>query len=149
MTIGNRNRAEEVQIRQRINTWIAALRAKDVDALMAHYAPNLLLYDLDPPLVHHGADTYRKSWQEWFASIQGDVGYEIRNLSLSVGDDVAFSTSVNQMSGMQITGEQFNIWVRMTVGYRKQDDQWRVVHEHISVPFYMDGSFKAAVDLEP
>ncbi|ASC71927.1 hypothetical protein XM38_028810 [Halomicronema hongdechloris C2206] len=61
MTIGNRNRAEEVQIRQRINTWIAALRAKDVDALMAHYAPSLLLYDLDPPLVHHGADPYRTS----------------------------------------------------------------------------------------
>ncbi|MGJ3245166.1 MAG: YybH family protein [Elainellaceae cyanobacterium] len=149
MTTGNRNSVEEIQLRQLINNWLAALRAKDVDALMTHYAPKLLLYDLDPPLVHHGADTYHKSWQEWFASIQGDVGYEIRNLNLSVGDDVAFSTSINQMSGVKTTGEPFDIWVRMTVGYRKEDGRWRVVHEHISVPFYMDGSFKAAVDLEP
>ena len=27
--------------------------------------------------------------------------------------------------------------------------QWKIMHEHSSVPFYMDGSFKAAVDLKP
>jgi PhnB protein len=39
--------------------------------------------------------------------------------------------------------------VRATVGFRKVDGKWRVVHEHVSVPFYMDGSYKAAVDLKP
>jgi PhnB protein len=39
--------------------------------------------------------------------------------------------------------------VRATVGCRKIADRWKVTHEHSSVPFYMDGSYKAAVDLRP
>jgi PhnB protein len=26
---------------------------------------------------------------------------------------------------------------------------WKIAHEHDSVPFYMDGSFKASIDLTP
>ena len=36
-----------------------------------------------------------------------------------------------------------------TLGFRKIDDEWTITHEHSSVPFYMDGSFKAAIDLKP
>jgi PhnB protein len=39
--------------------------------------------------------------------------------------------------------------VRATVGLRKIDGKWSIVHEHLSVPFYMDGSYRAAVDLKP
>ena len=116
---------------------------------MSHYEPDVLLYDLAPPLRYRGADAYRKNWEEWFASFQGPVGYEIHNLSVSVGNDIAFSTSINRISGARTTGEQTDVWVRATVCYRKRDNQWWVAHEHISVPFYMDGSFKAAIDLKP
>lgn len=148
MTIGTPNK-EEARLSELTNSWVAALRAKDVDALMSHYEPDVLLYDLAPPLRYRGADAYRKNWEEWFASFQGPVGYEIHNLSVSVGNDIAFSTSINRISGARTTGEQTDVWVRATVCYRKRDNQWWVAHEHISVPFYMDGSFKAAIDLKP
>ena len=148
MTIGTPNK-EEARLSELTNSWVAALRAKDVDALMSHYEPDALLYDLAPPLRYRGADAYRKNWEEWFASFQGPVGYEIHNLSVSVGNDIAFSTSINRISGARTTGEQTDVWVRATVCYRKRDNQWWVAHEHISVPFYMDGSFKAAIDLKP
>ena len=148
MTIGTPNK-EESRLSELTNSWVAALRAKDVDALMSHYEPDVLLYDLAPPLRYRGADAYRKNWEEWFASFQGPVGYEIHNLSVSVGNDIAFSTSINRISGARTTGEQTDVWVRATVCYRKRDNQWWVAHEHISVPFYMDGSFKAAIDLKP
>ena len=148
MTIGTPNK-EEARLSELTNSWVAALRAKDVDALMSHYEPDVLLYDLAPPLRYSGADAYRKNWDEWFASFQGPVGYEIHNLSVSVGNDIAFSTSINRISGARTTGEQTDVWVRATVCYRKRDNQWWVAHEHISVPFYMDGSFKAAIDLKP
>jgi ketosteroid isomerase-like protein len=35
------------------------------------------------------------------------------------------------------------------VGWRKREGEWLVTHEHVSVPFYMDGSLRAAVDLKP
>lgn len=148
MTIGTPNK-EEARLSELTNSWVAALRAKDVDALMSHYEPDVLLYDLAPPLRYRGADAYRKNWEEWFASFQGPVGYEIHNLSVSVGNDIAFSTSINRISGARTTGEQTDVWVRATVCYRKRDNQWWVAHEHISVPFYIDGSFKAAIDLKP
>ena len=46
-------------------------------------------------------------------------------------------------------GEKVDIWTRSTVIFRKEGSTWKVMHVHSSVPFYMDGSFKAAVDLKP
>ena len=62
---------------------------------------------------------------------------------------MAFSHSLNRITGKRTNGEDTNVWVRGTVCYRKSDGAWRVAHEHGSVPFYMDGSLRAAVDLQP
>jgi uncharacterized protein (TIGR02246 family) len=140
---------DESQIRQLIDGWANALRAKDVNGLMAYYAPDILLFDLAPPLEYRGADAYRKNWQEWLPTFQGPVGYEIRDLSITTGDDVAFSHSLNRISGTRTDGEETDVWVRATVGLRKIDGKWMITHEHTSVPFYMDGSYKATVDLKP
>jgi hypothetical protein len=39
--------------------------------------------------------------------------------------------------------------VRATIGFAKISGTWKATHEHVSVPFYMDGSNKAAIDLKP
>jgi uncharacterized protein (TIGR02246 family) len=149
MTPKNSIASDEAQIRERIDQWAKALRAKDINGVMSHYAPDIRLFDLAPPLEYRGADAYRKNWEEWFPSFQGPVGYEIRDLSITAGDDVAFCHSLNRISGTRTNGEETDVWVRATVGFRKIDGKWMVTHEHISVPFYMDGSDKAALDLKP
>ena len=101
-----------------------------------------------PPLLQTG-DAVRRGWEEWFPTFRGPIGYEIRDLSITVGDDVAFSHSLNRISGTRTSGEDADVWVRPTVCYRKTDGKWMVAHEHVSVPFYMDGSNRAAVDLRP
>ncbi len=53
------------------------------------------------------------------------------------------------IGGARTSGQEAHVWVRVTVGFRKVDGTWKVTHEHASVPFHMDGSFKAAVDLGP
>jgi PhnB protein len=50
------------------------------------------------------------------------------------------------MSGTKTDGENVELWLRETLGLRKIDDKWKIAHQHESVPFYMDGSYKAAVD---
>ncbi|HYT58414.1 MAG TPA: nuclear transport factor 2 family protein [Verrucomicrobiae bacterium] len=100
-------------------------------------------------MQYKGVDAYRKSWEEWLPTFRGPVGYEIRDLSITAGDDVAFCHSLNRISGTRANGEKTDTWVRATVCYHKIDGTWMVTHEHFSVPFYMDGSFKAAVDLKP
>ncbi len=41
------------------------------------------------------------------------------------------------------------MWFRMTLCLRRAGETWLIGHEHVSTPFYMDGSFRTAVDLEP
>jgi uncharacterized protein (TIGR02246 family) len=149
MATGKNKAADEDHIRQLIDGWAKALRAKDIDGVMSHYAPDILLFDLAPPLQYLGTDAYRKNWEEWFATWQGPIGYEIRDLSITTGDGVAFSHSLNRISGKRTNGEETDVWVRATACFRKINGKWKVTHEHISVPFYMDGSGRAAVELKP
>ncbi len=145
-----RNKAiDEAQIRQLIAGWVKAVRAKDINGLMDYYAPDILLFDLAPPLEYRGTDANRQNWEDWFATFQGPVGYEIRDLSITAGDEVAFCHSLNRIIGTRTDGEEIDVWVRATVGFRKTDGKWKVTHEHASVPFYMDGSNKAALELKP
>ena len=37
----------------------------------------------------------------------------------------------------------------MTLALVRTPDGWKIVHLHESVPFHMDGSQRAALDLEP
>jgi PhnB protein len=140
--------SDATQIRRRIESWAAALRAKDLDAVMEHYAPRFVAYDLAPPLQHRREET-KQGLAEWFPTWDGPIGYEIRDLDVTVGDNVAFAHSLNRLSGKRTDGETTSVWFRATVCLRKSDGEWMVVHEHTSVPFYMDGSYRAAVDLTP
>lgn len=149
MPTGNSGAGNETLIRTLMDDWVKAVRAKDVNGVMSNYAPDILLFDLAPPLFYRGADVYRKSWEEWFASWKGSIGYEIRDLIVTAGDNVAFSHSLNRISGMRTNEEQTDVWVRATACFRMTDGKWLITHEHVSVPFYMDGSDKAALDLRP
>jgi ketosteroid isomerase-like protein len=140
---------DEAQIRQLIDGWAKALRAKDINGVMSHYAPEILVFDIAPPLPYKGVNTYRRNFEEWFATWQGPIGYEIRDPTITAGVDVAFSHSLNRIYGKRTNGEDTDVWVRVTAGFRKIDGNWLITHEDVSVPFYMDGSDKAAVDLKP
>jgi PhnB protein len=148
MTTVEKRAGDEAHIRERIESWTAALRAKDIDGVLAHYAPDAVAFDLAPPLQHR-RDAIRNGLAEWFPTWVGAIGYEVRDLDVTVGDDVAFTRSLNRLSGKRTSGESTDVWLRATVGFRKLEGEWMVVHEHASVPFYMDGSFRAAVDLAP
>ena len=149
MTAGDDKSRNEDQIREVIGSWAKAVRTKDVNAVMSHYSPDILLFDLAPPLQYVGGDAYRKNWEEWFATWGGQIGYEIQELSITIGGDVAFRHSLNRISGKRTSGEETDVWVRATACYRKINGKWLITHEHISVPLYMDGSNRAALDLKP
>jgi uncharacterized protein (TIGR02246 family) len=140
--------ADEAQIRKIIDRWAEAVRAKDVNGAMANYAPDVLTFDVRNPLHSIGSDEARKRTEEWFSSFQGPIGYEIRDLSITTGDSVAFCHSLNRISGTNRDGGKIDTWVRATVCYRKMDGQWMVTHQHVSVPFDMESGL-ASLDLTP
>jgi ketosteroid isomerase-like protein len=64
----------EALIRQRIEDSVKALRAKDIDGVMSLYAPNIVSFDITPPLRYVGVEGKRQAWQEAFAGSRGPLG---------------------------------------------------------------------------
>lgn len=135
--------ADEEQIRAVIADRAAAMHDRDAERFVSHYAPQITKFDLAPPLAYQGPEARdAEALRAWFGSHPGGpVGYEIRDLAVTVGDDVAFCHSLTQLGGA--------LWFRSTLGLHKIGGAWRITHEHSSTPFYMDGSDKAALDLQP
>ncbi len=138
---------EEAEIRGRLDTWAKALYAKDLDALMAHYASDTITFDLMPPQQVNGADRYRKNFERWFASMPGPISYEIQDLRITMSDDVAFCHGLTHITGTRAHGEKADYWVRVTVGFQKRDGQWMMIHDHVSMPFDMQ-TMKAVSELQ-
>jgi uncharacterized protein (TIGR02246 family) len=148
LTSVNSNAIGECQIRTLMDNLADAIRSKDVNAITAQYAPDVLAFDLLPPLQYSGADAIRKRVSEWFSSFQGSIGFEMRNLSITAGDDVAYCYSLNGVSGTTKGGAKVDMWWRATNCFRKIDGNWFVTHGHSSEPFDME-SGKALLDLKP
>jgi ketosteroid isomerase-like protein len=104
-------------------------------------------FSLAPPLVVPGND--EAGLQGWFDTWEGSIRGEVRDTKLTAGGDVAFWTGLVRMLGTKTDGTEVDLWFRQTLGLVKQDGHWKVAHEHSSVPFAMDGSGRALLDLAP
>jgi ketosteroid isomerase-like protein len=143
-----RREMDEAEIRQQVDKIVEGLRAKDLEVLKRVYAPDVVSFDVEPPLQHRGIEAKLKNWAKAFTFFQ-DLTYEVRDLTLAVGDDVAFGYSFNRLGGTLKDGTATSgMWVRVTFCFRKIDGSWLIVHDQVSVPFDM-ASGKGMVDLEP
>jgi uncharacterized protein (TIGR02246 family) len=141
------NTASEAEIRALIDSWIKAASAADLDATMAHYAPDVIAYDAVLALQFKGWDVYRKHWQMCM-SMCSAMSFKVHDLHIAVDGNVAFSHCLNRCGGADKDGNEHTSWMRATTGYRKIDGKWKIVHEHFSAPFDMETS-KALFDLQP
>jgi uncharacterized protein (TIGR02246 family) len=139
--------SDEADIRRRIEKAVNAIRAMDLEGLMAMYAPDIVSFDIQPPLQHVGAEAKRKNWVDVFTVYQPPLGYEFRDRTIIVGDDVAFGHSLNRISGTLKNGNRSDYWVRWTVCFRKIDGTWLIAHDQVSVPIDL-ASGRALLDLE-
>jgi len=128
---------DETSIRERVATLSQAIRDKDIGALMTHYAPDVTVYDVKPPLDVQGADDYRKNFERWFASMQGPIDYEMNDLHISMSESHAFCHALGHVKGTRSNGEKADYWVRVTTCFQKANGQWLVGHEHVSMPATM------------
>ena len=138
------------EIRQLLDRWTTAFHARDLNGIMSIYEPGqaLVSYDIVAPLQYTGFEAYKKDYQEFLDQFQSPIDIEIRDLSIVAGDDVAFSHSLNRISGTMKNGRKTDLWLRWSAGYRKSNDKWRIVHLQVSVPADL-GNGKAMLDLKP
>ncbi|MGH6641153.1 MAG: YybH family protein [Bradyrhizobium sp.] len=146
MNIQDSKIIDETGIRNLIDQRANALRAKDVDGVVACRTADYVQYSLAPPLLSIDDPG---NISAWFATWRGPIESEVRDLTIVVSGDSAYSFGLSRMTGTKTSGDEVDLWFRETLAFRKVGGRWKIAHEHTSVPFYMDGSFRAAVDLKP
>jgi ketosteroid isomerase-like protein len=141
-------RGDEAAILAVIEAMSRAHRDKDADLFGAQYVEGAAIFNLAPPLIHHGIDRDEK--RAWFDSWSTPVTIVARDMKVSVSGDMAVCHGYLQMSGTKKGAEaSVRFWMRETLVLERREDGWKIVHEHTSVPFYMDATLRPAFDLQP
>jgi uncharacterized protein YndB with AHSA1/START domain/ketosteroid isomerase-like protein len=144
---GNKDAEDQAAIRAIFGDRTNALFGKVADLAVKHFADDAVSYDLDPPLQHLGPD--KGALQAWFDTWEGPIGWAMGDLAVDVGGDIAIARGLGHMTGTKKNGDKVDLWTRVTIGFVRRGAEWKITHQHNSVPFLMDGSFKAAIDLKP
>jgi uncharacterized protein (TIGR02246 family) len=121
----------ETQIRTIIDNWAQAVRAQDFDGALRHHSDDILLFDVPLPVQSRGIGEYRESWELFFRSVPKPIVFDLSELSITPGNDVAFAHGLIRCQTKD-GGEPADLAIRLTVCLRKSDGQWMVVHEHHS-----------------
>jgi uncharacterized protein (TIGR02246 family) len=128
--------SDVAQIRALEDRFAAAVRAKDVAAIMRVYSPEdgLIVFDVSPPREYDGMAAYRADWQGLMAGTAGPLGFQLSGLRVEASGDMAYSHSIQKLDWTDPAGAAHTFTVRVTDVYRKRGGAWRIVHEHVSVP---------------
>lgn len=120
---------------------------KNADDIAACYADDAVIYDLAPPLGRRGIN--RDGVAEWLSTWNGPIQFDGKDVELHADGDLAYMTALNVMRGTKVDGQDVELWFRTTMCFGRRNGEWRITHDHSSVPFLMDGSERAALELKP
>jgi ketosteroid isomerase-like protein len=143
------NDTDVAAVRAAIEERMAAIRAGDAARANAVLAPDVVAFELVPPLaLPPGAARDDTALAAWLASWEGPVAIETRDLAIRAGGGVAFAHALQCVGGTGLGGRPVRMWLRSTLCFEKREGAWLIVHAHSSVPFRPEDR-QAALDLAP
>ena len=134
MSASSTRTVNEAAIRELVQSWARAVRAKDLDGILANHSTDMLMFDVPPPLQSKGIEAYKKTWELFFSWSNDPVVFDIKDMNIIAGSDVAFVAALMRCAGTEKNGERIELEFRLTIGLRRIGDQWMVLHEHHSIP---------------
>jgi uncharacterized protein (TIGR02246 family) len=125
---------DESEIRALIGRWAEAVRNQDRATIRQHHDADMLMFDVPPPFLSRGLDAYMASWELFFSASEKPIAFDFRGIEITAGEDVAFATAIGNCVNIDSKGQREPLQFRLTMGLRKIDGRWRVMHEHHSLP---------------
>jgi uncharacterized protein (TIGR02246 family) len=126
---------DEAQIRALIKRWAEAVHAGDLDGVVADHSSDIVMFDV--PLPNDGVrgmDAYRAVWPPFFVWQRQGASFEIVELDVTAGDDVAFAYALLRCGTAEELERDPDNRLRLSLGLRKENGRWVVSHEHHSFP---------------
>src|SRR3954447_17071543 len=80
------------QIETLIRDWATAVHVGDLDQVLAQHDDDIVMFDVPPP--HQGVrglEAYRETWPWFFTWQASGARFDIEELAVTAGDDVAFA----------------------------------------------------------
>ncbi len=140
----NQPEAARQAIQAKLQQWTAAVRANDLDQIMAGYAPDVVAFDAIQTLRFQGVKAYREHWK-FCLDMCGGMVFRVDELDIQASGDLAVAHALIHCGAGD---ESQSGYSRMTASYRLIDGQWLVTHEHFSLPFDMQTG-RVLCDLKP
>jgi uncharacterized protein (TIGR02246 family) len=125
---------DEMDIRALIERWAKAVREEDSEGIRADHDPAILMFDVPPPFLSRGLDAYMATWETFFSRAEKPVAFDFHDVKITAGTDVAFATATGRCVDVDPKGKREELEFRLTMGLKKIDGRWRVMHEHHSLP---------------
>ncbi|MBD6616359.1 DUF4440 domain-containing protein [Komarekiella sp. 'clone 1'] len=125
----------EAEIRQLIADQQSAICAKDVDQIMSHYATEVIIFDVKPPFQIKGKGAFRQVWEECLPYFPDSFEIETRDLNITVSDNLAVAHWLSHFTAMEPHHPAMQTWMRITAVCQRNQGEWQILHQHISVPF--------------
>jgi uncharacterized protein (TIGR02246 family) len=125
----------ETQVRELIERWATAVHEGDLETVLADHSDDIVMFDVPPPYDGvRGMDAYRKTWPPFFTWQRQGASFDLLSLDVVAGDDLAFAYALLRCGTPQELEEEPDNRLRLTIGLRKHEGRWVVVHEHHSFP---------------
>jgi ketosteroid isomerase-like protein len=106
MSASSNSTTDEAVIRELVENWARAVRAKDLDGILANHSTDMLMFDVPPPVQSRGIEPYRKTWDLFFSWSDDPVVFDIKDIDITAGIDVAFVAAVMRCAGTEKNGRE-------------------------------------------
>ena len=124
---------DDKEVRALIEQWAAAVHNGDLDVVLVDHANDIVMFDVPPPQEGvRGIDAYRATWPSFFEWQRKGASFEIVELVVTAGDDVAFAHALLRCGTPEELQQEPDRRLRLTIGLRRESGRWVVAHEHHS-----------------
>lgn len=126
--------SDQLAISDLIERWSKGVRDQDRAAIRQDHDADILMFDVPPPFQSRGIDEYMATWDTFFSFAEKPVRFDFTNIEITAGVEVAFATAIGHCVTIGRDGRREPLDFRLTMGLRKIDGRWHVMHEHHSLP---------------
>src|SRR5258705_11683710 len=97
---------DDAAIRDLIEKWAKAVQNKNFDGILANHSPDILMFDVPPPIQSKGIDAYKETWDLFFGWYRNDPAFEIQEMNITAGNNFAFVTALMRLPVTLKEGEE-------------------------------------------
>jgi len=134
MSASSTRPTDEAVIRTLIEDWAEAVRFKDYDTILSNLSSDMSMFDVPAPLQSKCLDEYKKTWDTFFDRYQEVCSFDISEMKIQAGSEVALVTVLMRCAGVEQGGSALELDLRLAIGLHKVAGQWLITHEHHSLP---------------